>query len=61
VRTADTGATLTVVPGALLEGLGIQRGRSVSLTLADGRRAQRDVGEAVAILDDSTFCRVLFR
>jgi len=58
---ADTGATLTVIPGALLEALGVQRLRRVSLVLADGRRAERDVGEAtVAINGDSTPCRVLF-
>ena len=43
---ADTGATLTVMPGELLDRLGVQRLRRVSLVLADGRRAQRDVGEA---------------
>lgn len=43
---ADTGATLTVVPGEILRHLGIVPVRRVSLVLADGRRAQRDVGEA---------------
>jgi aspartyl protease family protein len=61
VALADAGATLSVVPGALLEELGVQRLRRVSLVLADGRRAERDVGEAtVAIDSDSTPCRVLF-
>jgi clan AA aspartic protease len=61
VALADTGATLTVIPGALLEGLGVQRLRGVPLVLADGRRIQRDVGEAsVAVDGDSTPCRVLF-
>ncbi len=61
VTLADTGATLTVIPGALLETLGVQRLQRVSLVLADGRRAERDVGEAaVAVNDDSTPCRVLF-
>ena len=58
---ADTGATLTVMPGELLERLGIQRLRPVSLVLADGRRAQRDVGEAlVAVNGDAVPCRVVF-
>src|SRR5262245_26871321 len=61
VVLADTGATLTVIPAPVLNQLGVRRLRSVSLVLADGRRAQRDVGEAaVAIDDDSTPCRVLF-
>ncbi len=61
VALADTGATLTVLPGDLLEGLGVERLRRVSLVLADGRRAQRDVGEAaVALNGDSVPCRVVF-
>lgn len=58
---ADTGATLTVIPGELLESLGIQRVRTVSLVLADGRRSQRDVGEAgVAVNGEAVPCRVVF-
>jgi clan AA aspartic protease len=61
VALADTGAALTVIPGGLLEELRVRRLRRVSLVLADGRRAERDVGEAaVAINGDSTPCRVLF-
>ena len=61
VALADTGATLTVIPGALLEELGIRRHRRVPLVPADGQRVQRDVGEAaVAVNGDSTPCRVLF-
>ena len=61
VALADIGATLTVIPGAVLEGLGAERLRRVSLVLADGHRAERDVGEAaVTINGDSTPCRVLF-
>ena len=61
VALADTGATLAVMPGALLDGLGVERLRKVSLVLADGRRARRDVGEvAVAIDGDSVPCRVVF-
>lgn len=58
---ADTGATLTVVPGPLLESLGIEKIRTVSLVLADGRRAQRNVGDAVvAVSDDAAPARVVF-
>ena len=61
VALADTGATLAVLPGEMLERLGIQRLRRVSLALADGRRAQRDVGDArVAVNGDSVPCRVVF-
>lgn len=58
---ADTGATLSVIPASLLESLGIAKVLAVTLVLADGRRAQRDVGEAVVTVnDDSTPCRVVF-
>ena len=58
---ADTGATLTVVPGPLLESLGIEKVRTVSLVLADGRRAEREVGgAAVAVNGESVPCRVVF-
>lgn len=58
---ADTGATLTVIPGQLLGSLGIQRVRAISLVLADGRRAQRHVGDAVVEVDgDAAPCRVVF-
>jgi clan AA aspartic protease len=58
---ADTGATLSVVPAALLESLGIERLRPVSLVFADGRSATRDVGDAVvAVNEDATPCRVVF-
>jgi len=58
---ADTGATLTIVPGEILRQLGIGAIRRVSLVLADGRRVQRDVGEAhVAINGDPVPCRVVF-
>ncbi len=58
---ADTGATLTVVPGEILEALGIRKIRRVSLVLADGRRVERDVGDAsVATNGESTLCRIVF-
>jgi clan AA aspartic protease len=58
---ADTGATLCVIPAVLLESVGIDRLRPVSLVFADGRRATRDVGDAVVTVnDDATSCRVVF-
>lgn len=58
---ADTGATLTVVPADILRRLGIAPVRQVSLVLADGSRAQRDVGEAqVSIDSEAAPCRVVF-
>lgn len=61
IALADTGATLTVVPGGLLRELGIEEVRRVRLMLADGRRAERDVGEAAVAVDgESVPCRVIF-
>lgn len=58
---ADTGATLCVVPRDVLERLGIEKVPTISLVLADGRRAQRDVGDAaVAVNGDAVPCRVVF-
>ncbi|ABP49683.1 conserved hypothetical protein [Pyrobaculum arsenaticum DSM 13514] len=41
----DTGATYTVLPSSLLEGLGVVTDRTVKLRLADGRVVERRVGE----------------
>jgi len=61
VALADAGATLTMIPGEILERLGIGKLRTVPLVLADGRRAQRSVGDAVIALNgDSTPARVIF-
>ena len=58
---ADAGATLTVIPREILHRLGVQKLRRVSLVLADGRRAERDVGDAtVAVNGESVPCRVVF-
>ena len=58
---ADTGATLTVLPGEILRHLGIDKIRRVSLVLADGRRSERDVGDAaIAVNGESVPCRVVF-
>src|SRR5207302_9496347 len=57
---ADTGATLSVIPAEILQQLGISTLRRISLVLADGRRAERDVGEAaVAVNGESVPCRVV--
>jgi clan AA aspartic protease len=58
---ADTGATLSVIPGEVLRRLGIEKRRTVSLVLADGRRAERGVGDAaVAVNGEAVPCRVVF-
>jgi len=68
---ADTGATLTVVPGEVLQRLGVQKLRTVSLVFAGDpllptatgrrRRAERGVGDAaVAVNGESVPCRVVF-
>lgn len=58
---ADTGATLTVVPGEALRRLGIPVLRRVPLVLADGRRTEREVGEAqVAVNGEPVPCRIIF-
>ena len=60
VALADTGATLTVMAGPMLDRIGIERLRSVTLGLADGRRQERDVGDAtVAVNGDAVPCRVV--
>ena len=40
----DTGASYTMVPGSVLEGLGVSPHDQFTFILADGRRIQRDVG-----------------
>lgn len=58
---ADTGATLSVIPADILHQLGIERVRKVSIALADGRRAERDVGEALIGVDgEAVPCRLIF-
>ena len=42
----DTGATYTALPNSLLRGLGVSPITRLGFTLADGRRVERDVGEA---------------
>jgi predicted aspartyl protease len=52
---------LTVVPGEILQRLGIEPVRTISLVLADGRRTDRQVGEALVAVDgDAVPSRVVF-
>lgn len=61
IALADTGATLTMVPADTLQQVGIPAIGSVTVVLADGRRASRRVGNAaIAINGESVACRVLF-
>jgi predicted aspartyl protease len=58
---ADTGATLAVLPGPILDRLSIQRLRKVGLILTNGRRTERDIGDATITLnEESVPCRVVF-
>ncbi len=43
---ADTGATYTLVPSALLRELGVVPHRRIPVLLADGRRREWDLGRA---------------
>ena len=43
---ADTGATYSMVPRRVLEQIGIAPLERVEFEVADGRRIQRDIGEA---------------
>jgi clan AA aspartic protease len=61
IALADTGATLTVIPGGTLRQLGIEPAGRVTVVLADGRRVFRSTGNAlIAINGESAPCRVLF-
>jgi clan AA aspartic protease len=60
VALADTGATLTMVPAAALRDIGVAPVGRITVRLADGRRAAREVGDAIVAIDgDSTPCRVI--
>ena len=50
----DIGASYTVVPAHVLKGLGVAPFDRVGLTLADGRRAEYDMGWAVATIDGNS-------
>ncbi|MXZ98722.1 MAG: Retroviral aspartyl protease [Acidimicrobiaceae bacterium] len=47
----DTGAFYTMVPGRLLDQLGVDRADSVGMVLADGRTERRHTGSAWASID----------
>ena len=51
----DTGATYTMLPDSLLRGLGVSPITRLGFTLADGRRVERDVGEAYLRIGDLAF------
>ena len=51
----DTGATYTTLPSSLLRGLGVPPITRLGFTLADGRRVERDVGEAYLRIGDLAF------
>jgi predicted aspartyl protease len=58
---ADTGATLTLLPAALLRAAGVSPETSLKLQLADGRIAERKAGHAwIAVQGQSTAVRVVF-
>lgn len=48
----DTGASYTIVPSTLLKDLGVQAIDKISLTLADGRQIEMDMGEARATINE---------
>ena len=49
--TVDTGASFTVVPEAILDELGIERGELLLFSLADGSIQERRIGYALMELD----------
>lgn len=58
---ADSGALYSVVPGALLQRLGVQPARVEEFEVADGRLIRRGVGTAeVSVQDRTTTCNVIF-
>ena len=57
----DTGATYTWIPRPVLERLGIVPAFKREFLLADGRRIQRDVAQALARIDgQSLYTLVIF-
>ncbi len=57
----DTGASYSVFPGRMLERLGIERRYALPFEQADGRVIERDVGQAVLVINDSeSSMRVIF-
>ena len=50
----DTGASYTVVPATILDGLGTEREQSINFTLADGSQREMDIGWAQMELEGRT-------
>ncbi len=50
----DTGATLTSVPRAVLQSMGVQPVASQTFVLGNGQQIQRDAGSVLATLDGVT-------
>ncbi|MCY4622003.1 MAG: hypothetical protein OXD34_09285 [bacterium] len=50
----DTGASYTIVPAGMLNGLGVLPIDKLRLVLADGRRVEYDLGRAFATIDGRT-------
>ena len=48
----DSGAVYSVVPAAILRGLGIRSHSARSFMLADGTEISRRIGDAVFLIDD---------
>jgi clan AA aspartic protease len=48
---ADTGATLSWIPRAILESLGVKAFSRLPFTLADGRRLERDTTAVLLTID----------
>ncbi|MSQ12919.1 MAG: hypothetical protein EXR47_02025 [Dehalococcoidia bacterium] len=55
----DTGASFTVVPGAVLRRLGIVPQRTVSFRLANGTVMEREVGETVVRIGGNRATRMV--
>ena len=61
VALVDTGASVTTLPGQLLEGLGVVPHTEFTFVLADGREMQRPVGRTwIRIGDRSEITLVVF-
>ena len=55
----DTGSTYTSLPAALLERLGIARGRPLDFVLADGSLVAQDTGQALLSINGVEVLRVV--
>ena len=55
----DTGASYTALPGSLLRRLGVPVVDQREFVLADGRRIEREIGEARVRLDGKTLTSIV--